>query len=50
MEKAAKFLPLILGSIVAIVVFFVSRKIKKENETKGKRSKNGKINIKKIRR
>jgi hypothetical protein len=38
MEKAAKFLPLILGSIVAIVVFFVSRKIKKENETNTERA------------
>jgi hypothetical protein len=33
MEKATKFLPLILGGLVAIVVFFVSRKIKKGKET-----------------
>jgi hypothetical protein len=33
MEKATKFLPLILGGIVAIVVFFVSRKIRNGNET-----------------
>jgi asparagine N-glycosylation enzyme membrane subunit Stt3 len=33
MEKASKFLPLILGAIVAIFVFFVSRKIRKGNET-----------------
>jgi len=32
MEKATKFLPLILGAIVAIVVFFVSKKIKNTNE------------------
>jgi hypothetical protein len=33
MEKATKFLPLILGGIVAIIVFIVSKKIKKGNET-----------------
>jgi len=33
MEKASKFLPFILGGIVAIVVFFVSRKIRNGNET-----------------
>lgn len=33
MEKATKFLPFILGGIVAIVVFFVSKKIRNENET-----------------
>jgi hypothetical protein len=33
MEKATKFLPLILGGIVAIIVFFVSKKIKKGKET-----------------
>lgn len=33
MEKATKFLPFILGGIVAIVVFFVSRKIRNGNET-----------------
>lgn len=38
MDKVAKFLPLILGAIVAIVVFFVSRKIKKENETNTERA------------
>jgi len=32
MEKASKFLPLILGGIVAIVVFFVSKKIRNGNE------------------
>jgi phosphate/sulfate permease len=31
MEKASKFLPFILGGIVAIVVFFVSRKIRNGN-------------------
>ena len=33
MEKATKFLPFILGGIVAIVVFFVSKKIRNGNET-----------------
>ena len=31
MEKASKFLPFILGGIVAIVVFFVSIKIRNGN-------------------
>jgi preprotein translocase subunit YajC len=38
MEKASKFLPLILGGIVAIFVFFVSRKIRKANETSTERA------------
>lgn len=38
MEKATKFLPFILGGIVAIVVFFVSRKIRKGNETSTERA------------
>jgi hypothetical protein len=38
MEKATKFLPLILGGIVAIVVFFVSRKIRNGNETSTERA------------
>jgi len=38
MEKATKFLPLILGAIVAIFVFFVSRKIRKGNETSTERA------------
>ena len=38
MEKASKFLPLILGAIVAIFVFFVSRKIRKGNETSTERA------------
>ena len=38
MEKANKFLPLILGAIVAIFVFFVSRKIRKANETTTERA------------
>ena len=37
MEKATKFLPLILGGIVAIFVFFVSRKIQKANQTNDER-------------
>ena len=38
MEKASKFLPFILGGIVAIVVFFVSRKIRNGNETNTERA------------
>ena len=38
MEKATKFLPFILGGIVAIVVFFVSKKIRKGNETSTERA------------
>ena len=38
MEKATKFLPIILGGIVAIVVFFVSRKIRNGNETNSERA------------
>ena len=38
MEKATKFLPFILGGIVAIVVFFVSRKIRNGNETNSDRA------------
>ena len=38
MEKATKFLPFILGGIVAIIVFFVSRKIRKGNETSTERA------------
>jgi hypothetical protein len=38
MEKATKFLPLILGGIVAIIVFFVSRKIREANQTSNERA------------
>ena len=38
MEKATKFLPFILGGIVAVVVFFVSRKIRNGNETSTERA------------
>jgi hypothetical protein len=38
MEKATKFLPLILGGIVAIIVFFVSRKIRQGNQTINERA------------
>jgi len=31
MENARKFLPLIVGGIVAIIVFFVSRKVRKSS-------------------
>lgn len=32
MEKFKKFLPLIVGGIVAILVFIISKRIKKNNE------------------
>jgi hypothetical protein len=32
-ENAKKFLPLIVGGLVAIVVFFLSRRIRKSNES-----------------
>lgn len=38
MEKAKKFLPLIVGGIVAILVFIVSKRIKKSNEATVERS------------
>ena len=38
MEKATKFLPIILGGIVAIIVFFVSRKLRNGNETNSDRA------------
>ena len=38
MENAKKFLPLILGGIVALLVFIVSKRIKKSNDTTLERS------------
>ena len=38
MEKAKKFLPIILGGIVALLVFIVSKRIKKSNDTTSDRS------------
>jgi len=38
MQNARKFLPLIVGGIVAIIVFFVSRKMSKGNQTDSERS------------
>jgi len=38
MEKASKFLPLIIGGIVAIFVFFLSRKMRNNNESNTERS------------
>jgi hypothetical protein len=37
-ENAKKFLPLILGGIVALLVFIVSKRIKKSNDTTLERS------------
>ena len=38
MENARKYLPLIIGGIVAILVFFISRKMRKSNEANSERS------------
>ena len=38
MENARKFLPVIIGGIVAIVVFFISRKIRKSSGNTQERS------------
>jgi len=38
MENARKYLPLILGGIVAIVVFFVSRKVRQSSGNSQERS------------
>jgi phosphate/sulfate permease len=37
-ENARKYLPLIIGGIVAILVFFISRKMRKSNEANSERS------------
>jgi hypothetical protein len=38
MENARKYLPLILGGIVAIVVFFISRKVRQSSGNTQERS------------
>jgi hypothetical protein len=38
MENARKFLPLIVGSLVAIALFFVSRKMRKGQQANTERS------------
>jgi hypothetical protein len=38
MENARKFLPLIVGSLVAIALFFVSRKMRKGEQANTERS------------
>jgi hypothetical protein len=38
MENARKFLPLIIGGIVAIIVFFVSRKVRQSSGNNQERS------------
>ena len=38
MENARKYLPLIVGSIVAIALFFVSRKMRKSEQANTERS------------
>jgi hypothetical protein len=37
-ENARKYLPLIIGGIVAILVFFISRKMRESNQTNTERS------------
>jgi hypothetical protein len=38
MENARKYLPLIVGSLVAIALFFVSRKMRKSEQANTERS------------
>ena len=38
MENARKFLPLIIGGIVAVAVFFISRKVRKGSGNSQERS------------
>ena len=38
MENAKKFLPLIAGAIVAIIVFILSKKMRKDNNGNSERS------------
>ena len=38
MENARKFLPVIIGGLVAIIVFFVSRKMRQSNQANTERS------------
>jgi hypothetical protein len=38
MENARKYLPLIVGSLVAITLFFVSRKMRKSEQANTERS------------
>lgn len=38
MQNARKFLPVIIGGLVAILVFFVSRKMSKGNKADSERS------------
>lgn len=38
MENFRKFLPLIIGGLVAVALFFVSRKMRKSNQVNSERS------------
>ena len=38
MNNARKFLPVIIGSIVAVIVFWISRKMRKSNQANTERS------------
>lgn len=38
MENVRKYLPLIIGGLMALFVFFISRKVRKSNQTDSERS------------
>jgi preprotein translocase subunit YajC len=38
MENVRKYLPIIIGGLMALFVFFISRKVRKSNETDSERS------------
>lgn len=38
MNNARKFLPVIVGSLVAVLVFWISRKMRKSNQANSERS------------
>ena len=38
MNNARKFLPVIIGSIVAVIMFWISRKMRKSNQANTERS------------
>ena len=38
MENVRKYIPLIIGGLMALFVFFISRKVRKSNETDSERS------------
>jgi hypothetical protein len=38
MENVRKYLPIIIGGLMALFVFFISRKVRKSNQTDSERS------------